>query len=103
MIMFHVQFCSRAPAQAWVESPDGPVAGYLRDDVVLAGSITWTAAPADAPSAVADVVESWPALPEHVYVWTAGESAQMRRVRRHLRLDRGLGTRACNIWGYWRG
>ena len=94
------------PARAWVESADGPLRDYVRPDV--ADAVTWVAAPAppagrQAASAIAETVEAWDALPPGTYVWTAGESGQMRRIRRHLRLDRHLPSRTCNVWGYWRG
>ena len=36
------------------------------------------------------------------YVWCAGEAAETRALRRHLRHDRGLTTREYLVLGYWR-
>lgn len=37
------------------------------------------------------------------YFWMAGESAQMRDIRRHLRHDLGWDTRHHDVMGYWSG
>jgi len=63
--------------------------------------VTWLAPPAGADSALAEVVGSldWPPGPG--YFWMAGESGQMRAIRKQLmRERRGM---AYDVMGYWRG
>ncbi len=61
----------------------------------------WSAA-GDGPSRLAEVVESidWPA--GDGYFWMAGESAQMRAIRKHLMRERRLPSTAYDVMGYWR-
>ncbi|HET8561786.1 MAG TPA: siderophore-interacting protein [Marmoricola sp.] len=88
------------PVTAQVESPDGPLPDYL-----AAGSatVTWLDPPADAQSRLAEVVRglSWPEGPG--YFWMAGESAQMRDIRKYLRRDLGWDSRSHDVMGYWSG
>ena len=51
----------------------------------------------------ADVVTAidWPA--GEGYFWMAGESAQMRAIRKHLMRERHLPPTAYDVMGYWRG
>ncbi len=53
-------------------------------------------------SRLAEVVESieWP--DGDGYFWMAGESAQMRTIRKHLMRDRKLPATAYDVMGYWR-
>ncbi|WP_341230432.1 SIP domain-containing protein, partial [Nocardioides salarius] len=37
------------------------------------------------------------------YFWMAGESAQMRAIRKHLMRERRLPSTAYDVMGYWRG
>ena len=37
------------------------------------------------------------------YFWMAGESAQMRAIRKHLMRERKLPSTAYDVMGYWRG
>jgi NADPH-dependent ferric siderophore reductase len=89
------------PVRVWAEVPDEPavLAGYLPPGT----DVTWLAPPADAPSALAGVVEGldWPA--GEGYFWMAGESAQMRAIRKHLMRERRLPPTAYDVMGYWRG
>ena len=89
------------PVTAWVETPDEPIRDYVAGPA--AGQITWTTPPDGAESATADVVTAleWPAGPG--YFWMAGESAQMRAIRKHLMRERQLPTSAYDVMGYWRG
>ena len=70
--------------------PPGPCRRHL------AGS------PAPGQSALAEVVEGieWPA--GEGYFWMAGESAQMRAIRKHLMREIGLPTSHYDVMGYWR-
>jgi NADPH-dependent ferric siderophore reductase len=86
--------------QTWVlaESADR-LPDYLPDGP----HVTWLAPTEDGESRLAPVVESldWP--PGDGYFWMAGESAQMRAIRKHLMRDRKLPSSAYDVMGYWRG
>jgi NADPH-dependent ferric siderophore reductase len=85
------------PVSAYVESPDGPLADYLDTPV------TWLDPPDPGDSGLADLVQglAWPE--GDGYFWMAGESAQMRAIRRHLRHDLGMPSSAYDVMGYWSG
>jgi NADPH-dependent ferric siderophore reductase len=82
------------PVQAWVESPDGPIEGY-------ADGVTWLTPPHPGGSALASFVAgvSWPDGPG--YFGMAGESAQMRDIRRFVRRELGWDSRHHDLMGYW--
>jgi NADPH-dependent ferric siderophore reductase len=86
------------PTRIWAEVPDD-LAGYLP----TGADVTWLTPPGEGRSALAEVVAglAWPA--GDGYFWMAGESAQMRSIRRHLRHERRLATSAYDVMGYWRG
>ncbi len=79
------------------EVPDD-LAGYLPDHA----RVTWLTPPSSGQSALAAVVEGldWPE--GEGYFWMAGESAQMRAIRKHLMRDLGLPTSHYDVMGYWR-
>ncbi len=84
------------PVQIHLEVPDGPMPDYV------AMPATWY----DAPSGTSTLAEtvraiSWPPGPG--YFWMAGESAQMRDIRRHVRHDLGWDTKHYDVMGYWSG
>jgi NADPH-dependent ferric siderophore reductase len=83
------------PLRVWAETEDD-LSGYLPPDV----DVTWLRPPAPGASRLAEVVDSiaWPA--GEGYFWMAGESAQMRAIRRLLLRERH-GT-AYDVMGYWR-
>jgi NADPH-dependent ferric siderophore reductase len=85
------------PVSAYVETPDGALESYL--DV----PVTWLEPPAPGESGLADLVGAldWPE--GDGYFWMAGESAQMRAIRRHLRHDLGMASAAYDVMGYWSG
>ena len=85
------------PVTAWVETPDEPIEGYVDAD------ITWSTPPPNTESATAAIVESidWP--PGVGYFWMAGESSQMRAIRKHLMRELRLPGTAYDVMGYWRG
>ncbi len=85
------------PTRVWAEVPDD-LAGYLPDGT----DVTWLDPPAGG-SALAEVVErlDWPE--GEGYFWMAGESAQMRAIRKHLMRGRRLSASAYDVMGYWRG
>lgn len=80
----------------WAEVPDD-LSDYLTRDV------TWLTPPGPGESALAEVVSGldWP--DGEGYFWMAGESAQMRAIRKHLMRERSLPSEAYDVMGYWRG
>ncbi|MGD9961406.1 siderophore-interacting protein [Nocardioides sp.] len=85
------------PVRAWVETPDAPIEGYVDAEII------WSTPPAGSESATSAIVESidWPA--GDGYFWMAGESAQMRAIRKHLMREVKLPGPAFDVMGYWRG
>ncbi len=85
------------PLRVWAEVPDD-LSGYLPDGV----DVTWLDPPAPGRSRLAEVVESidWPE--GDGYFWMAGESAQMRAIRKHLMRERRLPSTSYDVMGYWR-
>lgn len=84
------------PTRILAEVPDD-LGDYLPGD-----DVTWLSPPAPGQSALAQVVEGidWPEGPG--YFWMAGESAQMRAIRKHLMRVRNLGSHEYDVMGYWR-
>lgn len=82
--------------RVWCESPDD-LRGHLP------ATTTWLTPPGPGRSRLAEVVAdlAWPA--GDGYFWMAGESAQMRAIRKHLMRERGLPSTAYDVMGYWRG
>ena len=90
---------STIPTRIWAEVP----VGELREGYLPAGAdVTWLDSPADETSRLAEVVESldWPE--GDGYFWMAGESAQMRAIRKYLMRERRLPSTAYDVMGYWR-
>jgi NADPH-dependent ferric siderophore reductase len=85
------------PVTAYVETEDGALASYLDHPV------TWLAPPSPGESGLSDLVArlDWPE--GDGYFWMAGESAQMRGIRRHLRHEIGMSSAAYDVMGYWSG
>ena len=85
------------PTRIWAEVPE-ELPGYLPD----AEEVTWLESPSGEHSRLAEVVESvdWP--DGDGYFWMAGESAQMRAIRKHLMRERRLSASAYDVMGYWR-
>jgi NADPH-dependent ferric siderophore reductase len=73
--------------------------GYLP----AGADVTWLEPPGAGASRLAEVVEGidWP--DGAGYFWMAGESAQMRAIRKHLMRERRLAPSAYDVMGYWRG
>lgn len=86
------------PVRVWAEVPER-VPGYLPERAEVA----WLAQPGDGVSALAEVVSdlTWPEGTG--YFWMAGESAQMRAIRKHLMRERRLPSEQYDVMGYWRG
>jgi NADPH-dependent ferric siderophore reductase len=85
------------PTTAHAEVPDGPMPDYLPGEYVHWHEV------APGESNLAQIVRetAWPEGPG--YFWMAGESAQMRDVRRHVRHDLGWDNRHHEAMGYWSG
>ena len=86
------------PTHVWAEVPD-----ELGDYLTSYTTIHWLEQPAGGGSRLASVVEEidWPEGPG--YFWMAGESSQMRAIRKHLMRERRLSSAAYDVMGYWRG
>jgi NADPH-dependent ferric siderophore reductase len=85
------------PTYVMAEVPDD-MGDYLPAHV----DVTWLAPPAAGQSALAEVVQGieWPE--GEGYFWMAGESAQMRAIRKHLMREVRLPTSHYDVMGYWR-
>ncbi len=85
------------PIRVWAEVTDD-LSGYLPHGA----DVTWLEPPARGRSRLAEVVEAidWPQ--GDGYFWMAGESAQMRAIRKHLMRERRLPSTAYDVMGYWR-
>ncbi len=90
------------PTRIWAEVPDAP---QLQGRAYLPARahVTWLEPSGHGRSRLSEVVEGidWPA--GEGYFWMAGESAQMRAIRKHLMRDRRLPSTAYDVMGYWRG
>ena len=86
------------PTRVWAEVPD-----ELGDYLPLGTEVHWLETPDDGGSRLASVVEriDWPE--GEGYFWMAGESAQMRAIRKHLMREVRLPSTAYDVMGYWRG
>lgn len=91
------------PVRVWAEVPDDPrlLGGYLPDGP-HGPDVTWVRSPGDGSSGLAAVVEElvWPEGPG--YFWMAGESSQMRAIRKQLMREKRLPSQAYDVMGYWR-
>ncbi|WP_435747157.1 siderophore-interacting protein [Nocardioides sp. SYSU DS0663] len=88
------------PTRVWVEAPRGEdLTGYLPGGA----DVSWLVQPGDGQSDLAAAVQAieWPE--GDGYFWMAGESAQMRAIRKHLMRERRLPSTAYDVMGYWRG
>ena len=95
--MARISSSTSVPTRIWAEVPDD-LSGYLSGGL----DVTWLAPPAEGRSRLAEVVEGidWP--DGDGYFWMAGESAQMRAIRKHLMRERRLPNSAYAVMGYWR-
>ena len=80
------------PVRAWARVPDD-LGDYFGD-----GAVTWL----DSEAALVDVVAGLEWSESTGYFWMAGESADMRAIRKHLMRGRGLPPSAYDVMGYWR-
>ena len=93
--MARIAEASDLPTRIWAEVPDVELhGGYLPERA----DVTWLDGSRDLADVVADL--DWPATPG--YFWMAGESADMRAIRKHLMRDRKLPSSSYDVMGYWR-
>ncbi|MFF9156629.1 siderophore-interacting protein [Streptomyces sp. NPDC014846] len=86
--------------RAWLEVPH---AGDIQDVVTRADAeLTWLVRHDGSPMAVDAVRAARLPLAERPYVWIAGESGQVKAVRRHFVGERGIDRRRVTFIGYWR-
>ncbi|MFE9765581.1 siderophore-interacting protein [Streptomyces sp. NPDC005808] len=87
-------------ARAWLEVEH---AEDVQDLVTAADAdIVWLVRDESSPMAV-DAVRAAQLPPaERPYVWIAGESGQVKELRRHLVRERGIDRRRITFVGYWR-
>jgi NADPH-dependent ferric siderophore reductase len=95
--MARISESTSLPTRIWAEVPDD-LPGYLPERP----EVMWLRPPAEGQSRLAEVVEQidWPE--GEGFFWMAGESAQMRLIRKHLMRVRGLPNAAYSVMGYWR-
>ncbi|WP_435270294.1 siderophore-interacting protein [Streptomyces sp. 1222.5] len=87
-------------ARAWLEVPH---AGDVQDVVTRADAeLTWLVRHDGSPMAVDAVRAARLPLAERPYVWIAGESGQVKALRRHFVGERGIDRRQVTFVGYWR-
>ena len=96
--MARIAESTEVPARIWAEVPDD-LSGYLPSGA----KVTWLEPPGEGRSRLAEVVAGldWP--PGAGYFWMAGESAQMRAIRKYLMREVRLPSHAYDVMGYWRG
>jgi NADPH-dependent ferric siderophore reductase len=90
------------PTRIWAEVPDvEELRPYLPADRSVT-EVSWLQQPGDGESRLAAVVEGieWPE--GEGYFWMAGESSQMRAIRKHLIREVKLPSAAYDVMGYWR-
>jgi len=87
------------PVTAWCEIPSGELPAYVAGQA----QVHWLQPPDGVETATAAIVEriDWP--DGEGYFWMAGESAQMRAIRKHLMREVKLPSAAYDVMGYWRG
>ncbi len=98
--MARIAETSELPVTVHAEVPDGAMPAYLPSSERV--EVSWhDEAPGE--SNLAELVRGlvWPEGPG--YFWMAGESAQMRDVRRHVRHDLGWDNKHHEAMGYWSG
>ncbi|MGW3203265.1 siderophore-interacting protein [Streptomyces sp. NPDC001135] len=87
-------------ARAWLEVPH---AGDIQDVRTEADAeITWLVRHDGSPTAVDAVRAARLPAAERPYVWIAGESGQVKALRRHFVGERGVDRGRVTFVGYWR-
>ena len=86
--------------RVWAEAP-APIPGYFPDALTDTGRLTWLASEPGG-SRLASVVDAFDWPPGAGHFWMAGESAQMRAIRRHLMRGLADASFTHDVMGYWR-
>ncbi|MFE7117468.1 siderophore-interacting protein [Streptomyces sp. NPDC057654] len=89
-----------APAKVWIEIPTAEDAQFL--PTKAAADITWLVRETPQANPVLDAVRTADLPTGTPYAWIAGESANVRALRRHLVGDRQFDRKAVKFTGYWR-
>jgi NADPH-dependent ferric siderophore reductase len=89
------------PVTAIVEVADGADLGYLPSHPGVDVIPAITTGNGNGPSRLAQLVSEYSSAPGRGYCWFAGEAAESRAVRKHLR-GRGWSIDQYDITGYWR-
>ena len=84
------------PTRVWAETQDD-LDGFFAS--ARDAEVTWLDGSEGGLAAVVESID-WPE--GDGYFWMAGESAQMRAIRKHLMRDRTLPATAYDVMGYWR-
>ncbi|MFF5190979.1 siderophore-interacting protein [Streptomyces anthocyanicus] len=89
-------------ARVWLQVPHAEDVQDLR--TAADAEITWLVGDAaDGPEATLATLRAAQLPPaEHPYVWIAGESGCVKRLRRHFVGERGVDRRRVTFVGYWR-
>lgn len=93
--MARIADSAAGPVSIWAEAPQIPD-GYFPDSATV---VHVPHAPQSRLSAIVEQID-WPTGTG--YFWMAGESAQMRSIRKFLMHDRSMPTSAYDVMGYWR-
>ena len=88
------------PVRAWCEVPTA--ADRRRLDTRADARVTWLVRDEGAPGAAAALRAARLPTATTPYAWVAGESSQVRAVRRHLVQERGYARDQVTFVGYWR-
>ncbi|MEU5795589.1 siderophore-interacting protein [Streptomyces sp. NPDC047813] len=85
---------------AWLQVPHAADIQDVRTDADA--EITWLVRGEGAPEPLAALREARLPGAAHPYVWIAGESGQVKALRRHFVGERGVDRRRVTFVGYWR-
>lgn len=86
--------------RAWLQVPHAADIQDVRTDADA--EITWLVRGEGAPEPLAALREARLPGAAHPYVWIAGESGQVKALRRHFVGERGVDRRRVTFVGYWR-
>ncbi|TXJ85146.1 siderophore-interacting protein [Streptomyces lavendulae] len=86
--------------RAWLQVPHAADIQDVRTDADA--EITWLVRGEGAPEPLAALRDARLPGAAHPYVWIAGESGQVKALRRHFVGERGVDRRRVTFVGYWR-
>ncbi|TWV42678.1 siderophore-interacting protein [Streptomyces misionensis] len=88
------------PVRAWLQVPHAGDVQDVRTDADA--QITWLVRTAGSPDPLTALREAPLTEATRPYVWLAGESGQVKALRRHFVGERGVDRRRVTFVGYWR-